>query len=872
MTEFTLDFNQIEDDDTRVGAKGLRLAQLARAGLPVPAGFCVTTAAYQAFLDANKLRPDTPDPAAMLEAQMPPMVVEAVTEACQELAQGNGNGKLALAVRSSATAEDRQQASFAGQYDTFLNVVVDGNTTPLLNAIRACWASLWNDRAGTYSARNGLSNHQMEMAVVVQRQVAAQAAGVLFTLNPLTGREQEMMIEAVWGLGEPLVSGQVVPDRYIVNAYDHCVLQRELADHPTMCNTAEGGGVQTSPVPADWRGHSVLNDAQLLELAELAYQVQAFYGYPQDVEWAVAGSQFLVLQARPLTAYHFDVEMGQWTSANYREVMPGFPSPLAMSLSLEREYGRALAKMFRDIKMGEAPPGTVWGRPLFGRAYWNVGITKQFTALVPGFKERTFDATVGIEPTYEGDGLTTPWTLRTILRALPILFALERRYETCWQEAAAFSDRFCQREEPRVARVDPSSLSDAELGTWVRQMVDLHARTNHIAITISLLATQAQDEFAPVLASLNRRLAPQDAILFGDLITGLGDVQTAKPTLELYDLARYAQQTRAIAAAISEGTAEEIPQRLGASAVGRAFWEQVEAFIRRYYYMGSVDEDLAQPRWDEDASFILITLQSYVRDMGHDTRADMAAQRERARAAEAKATAILSQGLRRLWPFARRSFLHQLERVRRYVWWREEMRVVASRAFYHCRRFFLELGRRWAKSGWLQEPDGIFLLRWDDIQEVLEGRRDPDALHRAIGRYLRLRAAYRNFEPPSVIGRGARFTPSTPKGQASLKGIPCSTGRATGPARVASSLEEASALQKGEILVAQYTNPGWTPLFNLISGLIIESGGLLSHCAVVAREYGIPAVIGVEQATRLLHTGQVVTVDGATGTVEVIMT
>ncbi len=878
MQTFTLTFDQIQEDDApRVGAKGFRLAQMAQAGLPVPPGFCVTTAAYRAFLRTNGLDEGTPDLATLRAAEMPPEVAEAIEEAYQALSQvwereaGRRGEGLPVAVRSSATAEDQPEASFAGQYDTYLNVVGGGDLTPILRAVQACWASLWSERARAYAARNGLTPGQMEMAVVVQRQIAAEAAGVLFTPNPLTGHEEEMMIEAVWGLGEPLVSGEAEPDRYVVNPYDRRVLRRQLTEQPTMRIAAAGGGTEEVPVPPERRGRPILDDPQLLELAELGYQVQAFYGHPQDVEWTLADGHFFVLQARPLTTFQFDPELGQWTSANHREVLPGFASPLSISLSLEREYGRALAAMFRDLKMGEAPPGTVWGRPFFGRPYWNVGVVKQFAARIPGFKERTFDATVGIDPIYEGDGLTTPWTPRTILRALPVLFALQRRYETCWREAAAFAEHFRQEEEPQIAQTDPAALPDDQLVQWVRRMVDLHERTNHVAITVSLLATQAQDEFAPLLARLNRRLPPQEAIPFGDLITGLGDVGTAKPTLELWELARRAQGVPEIAAAVTKGDPAGIPQRLQATPAGRAFWKEVKAFIQRYRYMGRVDEDLAQPHWDEDSSFALATLQAYVRDIGRKEIAPLlAAQRERAQAAEAKATAVLSRGWRRFWPFARRSFKQQLERVRRYVWWREEMRVVASMAFYHCRRFFLELGRRWAAAGWLREPGEIFLLRWDEIEAALEGRLGPEALRQAIDRYLRLRAAYRNFEPPNVIGRGARLATSAPKEQVYLEGTPCSSGQATAPARVVHSLEEAQALQEGEILVAPYTNPGWTPLFNLAAGLVIEAGGLLSHGAVVAREYGIPTVIGVEGATHLLHTGQVITVDGAVGRVEIV--
>lgn len=885
MDPFVLPLDRIRDSDReQVGAKALRLAQLRRAGLPVPPGFCVTRAAVEQLSSVG----GEGGPRATPAGDWPAEVVAALQAGCRALGWDPAGSGLSLAVRSSATAEDLPSASFAGQYSTELNVLVASELTPLLEAVLRCVASAGNDHAQAYAEHHGVDLHGVGMAVLVQEQVPAQAAGVLFTLNPLTGREEEMLVEAAWGLGEPLVAGEVTPHRFVVDPYRRRVLRREPVEQHMMRVVAQGGGTSDVPVPPERAASTVLTDDQLLELAELGYRVQALYGYPQDVEWALVDGRFFLLQTRPLTAFQFDPQMGQWTSANHREVLPGFASPLSLSLSLEIEYGRALAQMFRDLKMGEAPPDTVWGRPFFGRAYWNVGVVKQFASRIPGFKERTFDATVGIEPTYEGDGLTTPWTPRTIARALPVLFALERRYETCWQEAADFAARFLRDEEPEIARVDPGALSDVELEDWVRRIVDLHLRTNHVAITVSLLAAQAQDEFAPVLERLNRGCAPEEAIHFSDLIAGLGEedarpggagpdrrvglVWTAQPTLELWTLAREAAADPRLATAVTEGPAEGIPVRLQATSVGRAFWGKVAAFIQKYRYLGRVDEDLAEPRWDEDPTFVLSTLQGYVRAVceGADPEPLMAEQRERAERARKRAMTLLSRGWRRLWPFARRSFANQLERVRRYVWWREEMRVVASMAFYHCRRFFLELGKRWAERGWLREAGEIFLVRWHEIDAALRGEIGPQEIRAAIDRYLRLRAAYRNFEPPNVIGRGARMSASEPRGRICLRGTPCSTGRATGPARVVRGLEEARALQEGEILVAPYTNPGWVPLFNLAAGLVIEAGGLLSHGAVVAREYGIPAVIGAEGATRLLRTGQRVVVDGAAGTVEVL--
>jgi phosphohistidine swiveling domain-containing protein len=864
-----LRFDEVREADARlVGSKGLRLAQMAQAGLPVPAGFCITTAAYRLFLSHNGLEAAirTGDRAAvrthMVTADLPAGVGTAILEAYAQL-------DCPVAVRSSATAEDSQDASFAGQYDTFLNV---NGAAEVLARVRDCWAGLWSERASVYMREQGIDSVQADMGVVVQRQGQVQAAGVLFTLNPLTGREEEMVVEAAWGLGEAVVSGRVTPDRYVINAPDRQVLTRDIANQSVVLIAGDGGGVREEALPAEQQDQPVLSDEQLFELTELGYKIQAIYGYPQDIEWALANGSFAILQTRPLTSFSFDPGLGQWTSANYREVLPGFASPLAMSLSLEHDYGRALSEFFRDIKMGSPPAGTIWGRPFFGRAYWNIGVAKQFAAMVPGFKERVFDQTVGIEPTYEGDGMITPWSPYTVLRALPILFSLKDQFKKGWRQGRAYRDRFLGEIEPALAAIDPASLSDAELADYCRQMAQLHWEANGIAIRVSMLSTQAQDDFEPMVRRLNATLPINRRIAESDLITGLSDVRTAQPTLKLWELARASLDDPQVAAAVTQGDPEGIPERLQASQPGGAFWTRVQDYLARYRYMAPIDEDLSQPRWDEDPSFVLSTLQAYAgADETMDPARRLVAQRQVRRTAERYALRILSRSWRRLWPFGRRSFINQLRLVRRYVWWREETRVIASRAFYQCRRFFIALGRRWATRDVLDKPEHIFYLRWQAIRAVLEGRDPAEGLRKRVTAYLRMKACYRNFDPPSVIGVGASLRKLAIRpGQRIFEGVPCSSGQVEGIARVVETLEEARSLQRGEILVARYTNPGWTPLFNLAGGVVIEEGGLLSHGAVVAREYGIPAVLRIEGATKLLRTGQRLRIDGSAGTIEIL--
>ncbi|WP_169239870.1 PEP/pyruvate-binding domain-containing protein, partial [Candidatus Roseilinea sp. NK_OTU-006] len=706
------------EDGVHVGGKALRLAQLIQAGLPVLPGFCVTTAAYQAHLRANGLdawlSADEEFPwedaarlqacrAACEQAAMPAEVQDAIRSAYAQL----GDAPL-VAVRSSATFEDQVEASFAGQYDTFLNVCGDA---AVLERVRACWAGIWSERALAYMREQGIDPRRAQMGVIVQLQADAVAAGVLFTLNPLSGNEEEMVIEAVWGLGEAVVSGRVTPQRYVVNVRRRQVVRRDLAQQSVMLVADANGGTREQPLAPQQQAQAVLDDAQALELAALGQRVQALYGYPQDIEWAWVDGRFVLLQTRPLTSFSFDPALGQWTSGNYREVLPGFACPLALSLSLEHEYGRSLSQFVREIKLGEAPPGTVWGRPFFGRAYWNVGVAKQLAARLPGFKERLFDRTAGIDPTYEGDGIVTPWTPTTVLRALPVLFALRRMYKRVWREGRDYRDRFLSEIEPALDAVDPAALSDADLAAYCRRVVALHWEANNVAIRVSLLSGQAQEEFEPLVRQLNALLPADEQIAEGDLITGMSDVRTAQPSFELWQLAREGLADPVVAAAITQGDPSDMRARLEATPQGRRFWERIAAYIQRYRYMASIDEDLIQPRWDEDPSFVLATLQAYAQaDEAVDPARRVEQQRQIRRMAERRALKILSRGWRKLWWFGRRSFVNHLRLVRRYIWWREETRVIAARAFYQCRRFFKELGQRWAAAGILEDAQDLFLL------------------------------------------------------------------------------------------------------------------------------------------------------------------
>jgi len=881
MISYVLALDQVTaEDGPRVGGKALRLSELQRAGLIVPPGFVVTTEAYRTFVAANDLKKAADWADRFAQAELPGSVVDGIVEAywalrdrISPLSGGDRSAcadHLPLAVRSSATAEDLAQASFAGQYETYLNLT---SLDQILKGVKACWGSLWSERARAYCQKNGLSPSEIAMGVLVQQQVPAEVSGVLFTLNPTTGRERQMAVEAVWGLGEGLVSGRITPDHYVVDGWDEKVIARQIADKGIMVVPHEVSGVCEAAVPQEDRQKPCLTDEQLIELARLGYLVQTVYGYPQDIEWALCNGQFHILQSRPLTSFIFDPDIGQWTSVNLQEVLPGFVSVLSQSLSHDYEWTEAMQELFIRLRMMcQRREDVSWTGLFFGRAYWNVGLVKEYNALLPGFEERSFDRTVGIEPTYEGKGRTTGYTPRTILRGLPILLALKRTYKEVLKEAEAYCQEFRRREEEDFGQVDPSSLSDEQLRAEVRCMLNLHFEANRIALLITFLATQSQDDFQPMVDQLNADYPGRWSISMGRLLTGLSNVGTVKPLIGLWHLSRRAQSEPLLAEAIQDAPLEELPQRLQSFPQGREFWAALEEYIGAFRYMAASDEDLACPRWDEDPTFVLRALKNLVAGGDEEDPEERIQLQKRIRELERKRAVVrLSRGWLRFAPWRQSSFLSQLELVKSYCWWREETRVIASRTFYYCRKMLLEQGRRWADRGVLEEPGDIFWMERKHLLGLLDGNLSPSEVREVVHKHRRTTVIYRNFTPPSaIVGRGGPERTTRRPATRRFTGVGCGSGQVTARAKVVHSLEEADKLKKGDILVAPYTNPGWTPLFSLASGIVMEEGGLLSHGAVVARECGIPTVLQIKDAVRIFQDGQLLRVDGDRGMVEIV--
>ncbi|MHC1560808.1 PEP/pyruvate-binding domain-containing protein [Actinomycetospora sp. C-140] len=805
--EFVRTFAQVGAGDVALaGGKGANLGELVRAGLPVPPGVVLTTDAYAAFVDAAGLDVTAVGDvrAAFLGAAVPVEVAREVRAAYADLGAGP------VAVRSSATAEDLADASFAGQQETFLDV---RGEDAVLDAVVRCWASLWTPRAIDYRARQGIAPADVRLAVVVQRMVEAEASGVLFTAEPTTGRRDRILISAAWGLGESVVGGLAATDEIVVDKGTLAEVARTVATKTEM-TVPTGGGTTQAPVPADRRRTGVLDAAAVAELARLGVRAEEHFGAPQDIEWARSGGAFALVQSRPITA---------------------LPAPAA-------------------------PPPETWPLPYPGGAYFRASIVEQMPSpLTPLFADLIDPAVTGSirelfaqmlgQPVPEGDiafptingyayyfyrtrGLA--WMILRLPRALRGLNRTETRGGVRgWRERAHPAYVAAVAE---WTATDPATLSAGELLDGVVTLLRAGATYYTAVQSVIPLAATAEIAFTTFYDRAVRRPGDPAAhvLLLGE------DSEPIRAERSLYALAMQARATG-----------------MDTDAWRRGFREHLERYGHAVF-----DLDFAQPTAADDPGTLLDTIRFQMSDQGTDPDV----RRERLRAERDARTRELRS---RLDPVRRRILDALLRRARTLAPIREDALADVGLAWPHMRRMLRELGTRVGVGVddvfWLTEAELRSAIRGEEVSPPLDERR---ALRR--GRAL--------VSPPQMLPEArwlqrlvGPFLPgaATPSGE-EITGVPGSTGSVTAPARVLRGPEDFGAMQPGEVLVARMTTPAWTPLFARAAAVVTDIGGPLSHSSIVAREYGIPAVLGTGSATDRIRTGDRVRVDGDAGTVSVI--
>ncbi|MFI6951469.1 rifamycin-inactivating phosphotransferase [Streptomyces sp. NPDC050422] len=868
IEQYVRDLQEVDETQVAVvGGKGAHLGGLSRIdGIRVPAGFCVTTDAFRRIVaevpavddqldQLSRLNPDDRATIRTLSAQIrrtiegitiPADLATAITRALAPLGE-----HAAYAVRSSATAEDLPTASFAGQQDTYLNVV---GPSAILQHISRCWASLFTERAVTYRRQNGIDHRTVHMAVVVQQMVFPQAAGILFTADPVTGNRKVATVDAGFGLGEALVSGLVNPDVFKVR--DGEIVARTIAAKQRAVHALPAGGTEEVTIDAQRQEQPALTDAQVVRLVQLGRRIEAHFGRPQDIEWCLADDGFQIVQSRPITtlfpipvAETGDQENHIYVSVGHQQMMTDPMKALGYSmwqLTAMVAMHEAGGRLFVDVTRRLAAPASrsvlldVMGKgdPLVRDALETVLDRDDFIPSLPDTAPGRPPAGSAPAPIETDPAIVT----ELVERSRASVAALERDIRT--KTGPALFDFLLDafKEHKRVL-ADPASMqvimAGMEATWWLNDKLLEWLGEKNAADTLTL---SAPDNITSEMGL--ELLAVADVIRpYPELVAFLQGVEHDRDETLLDELAK-----------LTGGTAAR---------------DAVETYLDRYGMRCAGEIDITRPRWRERPATLVPAILDNVRNFGPgaaEHRFEQGRQK-----AQKKEQDVLSR-LRALPDGDRKAdeVKRMIDRDRTFIGYREYPKYGIVSRYFVYKQALLEEAERLVQADVLPEKEDVFHLTFQEFHDAVRS-------HRVDVRLIQQRKdafrAYHALTPPRVLTSegeavtGAYRRDGVPAG--ALTGLPVSAGTVEGRARVILDMAEAD-LEAGDILVTPFTDPSWSPLFVGIAGLVTEVGGMMTHGAVIAREYGLPTVVGVERATRLIRDGQRIRVHGTDGYVELL--
>jgi phosphoenolpyruvate synthase/pyruvate phosphate dikinase len=863
MDSYVLGFQDIDHTQVRlVGGKGAHLGELSRIeGIPVPAGFCVTTESFRRIMDdaptigeqldrLSRLSPDDRVAIGALSAEIrrtiqeiaiPAELSAPITRSVARLGE-----QAAYAVRSSATAEDLPTASFAGQQDTYLNVV---GPAAILDHVSRCWASLYTERAVAYRLRNGFDHRQVRMAVVVQRMVFPKVAGILFTADPVTSNRKVATVEASFGLGEALVSGRVNPDVYRLRNGE--IVAKVVATKQLAVLASPEGGTHEVTIEPERRDQPALTDAQAVQLALLGRRIEAHFGHPQDIEWCLDDDGFQVVQGRPITTLFPIPAAGEggnrlYISVGHAQMMTDAMKPLGLSfwqLTTPRPMHVAGGRLFVDVASDLASPASRAGLlETFGKSDPLVG-----TALEAIVDRDDFLASLGEQNPEPAPGGGMPAPIET---------------------DPAIVTGLIERSEASIAKLksDIRGKSGSALLEFI--LADL------AELKRFLFDPQGRQVFMSAMEAtwwLNERLQTWlgEKNAADTLTQSVPHNITSEMGLALLDVADVIRPHPDVVAFLEQVGDESFLDDLPTLAGGLEAQAAIQVYLDRYGMRCAGEIDITRPRWSERPTTLVPLILGNIKNFepGAGERRFEQGRRE----AVEKERELLAR-LEELPDGAAKAdeTKQMIDRVRTYIGYREYPKYGMVSRYFVYKQALLEEAGRLVQAGVLRGKEDIFYLTLQELHDVVRTNQADGPL---ISQRKEAFRSYQALTPPRVftsdgeVVTGAYRRDDVPTG--GLVGLPVSSGTIEGRARVILDMAEAD-LEPGDILVTAYTDPSWTPAFVAIAGLVTEVGGQMSHGAVIAREYGLPAVVGVEQATRLIGDGQRIRVNGTDGYVEIL--
>jgi pyruvate,water dikinase len=908
-----------------VGGKGANLGELVAAGAPVPVAFCVTTDAYRAFLDHHDLpqrikellaEVDYGDPAGIersasqirsliVASEIPADIAADVAAGYATLEAQLGAG-VEVSVRSSATAEDLPGTSFAGQQDTYLCI---SGVEAVTDAVRRCWASLWTDRAIAYRHTQGFDHDAVLLAVVVQELFPSEVAGVLFTANPVTSNPFQLFLNASWGLGEAVVSGHVNPDQLIVDKATLAVVDRQLNDKQVMTVRAEGGqGSTLVAVPDADRQRSCLTDDQVTRLCTVAKEIEAHYGFYQDIEWGIAGDRVAILQAREITGADLDFgheleswkteraraemydEQWVWSRAYSDEFQTG---PTTPSFYTYTQFGMSVLKMLTLVLTGTQntlgyQPHELMDLPYYrwygARAYFNLAFERD--------RIRFF----------------TPPFARTEAMLLP--FPEEERAEL--RDLPFDWDRFfgmlqvLEDTNPEVSLTGTTKVMYDGMARWVAAEEEFWAGYDYDAATVEDIVNEqmtlrGESKFfpnvvlpftvylyimSPALEALcHAWFDDADGTIFTSLVGGIQS-KTTEENVALWELSRSLASSPELVDLLRTTPDDQVLEALTAVEDGPAFRRAFDAFIEVYGHRGGAERDAYHRRWRDAPEHVVQALRLMV-ELDEDQSPAVHAQRLEARMRATKARCVEQlrgepddlgdfEWLARFHaltgaPRGSRADLFEwfVEHVQDWYFYRDFERFYNDKNMARNRYHLEAIGRKFLAAGLVLDVEDPFFLGKDEVLAAAAGELSAAQVQTRVRVRRKVYEKYARQEPPKYVRGWTPFDDDVVYAEGALVGIGASTGTVTGRARVCRDLSEIGNVQPGDILVTVATDPGWTTVFSIVSGVVVETGGVVAHAVMISREYGLPCVSNLARACESIPDGARITVNGSTGRVVV---
>ncbi|OJD57168.1 phosphoenolpyruvate synthase [Bacillus sp. N35-10-4] len=868
MSSFVLDFQKIEKGQlSLVGGKGLNLGELSTIqGIQVPEGFCVTTVGYEKAIEQNenlqtllqqltKLKLE--DRAqigemskeireVIMAVQIPSDVVEAVAHYLSRF--GNEH---AYAVRSSATAEDLPYASFAGQQDTYLNII---GKEAILQHVRKCWASLFTERAVMYRMQNGFEHNQVSICVVVQKMVFPEASGILFTADPITSSRKVLSIDASFGLGEALVSGLVSADNYKVKEGE--IVDKLISTKKVAIYALKEGGTETKQINSAQQKIQTLSEQQILQLAQIGRQIEAYFGCPQDIEWCLVDNTFYIVQSRPITTLYpipeeNDGENHVYISVGHQQMMTDAMKPLGLSfflLTTSAPMRKAGGRLFVDATQRLASPASrdylinTLGKsdPLIRDALTTVVERDNFITLLPDEEtEKSASKSkppVSLQPEIEND----PAIVTELIKNSEA--SLEELKENMQLKSGVDVLDFILEDIQQLKKVlfNPQSIAVIMAGmnasTWINEKMEQWLGEKNAADTLS--------------QSVQNNITSE---------MGLALMEVADVIRPYEEVIAYLQHVE------NDSFLDEFVQFKG----GEKAREAIDAFLNKYGMRCSGEIDITKTRWSEKPTTIIPMILNNIRDFeyGASKRKFEEGLQEALKKEEELVDRLqqLPDGKQKVEETKR-----MIRNIRNFIGYREYPKYGMINRYFIYRQALLKEAEQLVQSGVIHEVDDIYYLTFEELHEVVRTKKlNYELIHKQKNDYK----LYEKLTPPRIMTSDGEIITGKYKRENlpvdAIAGLPVSSGLVEGRARVILNMEDAN-LEEGDILVTAFTDPGWTPLFVSIKGLVTEVGGLMTHGAVIAREYGLPAVVGVENATKLIKDGQRIRVHGTEGYIEML--